>query len=149
LYFIYSTRSFFIIMLGEFEEDLREFDVTKPFVLHKKSVKFPSIVKSPQPTMNKLIQFKNNTPTTKDLYLLDLNSFKTKVLSQTQESQNNDFYLNYLEYFVGLLLKFNAVNGISGFQIEESEKKKYNVLGKRIVYLVIELLNKNVNAKYK
>jgi hypothetical protein len=136
-------------MLGEFEEDLKGFDVTKPFVLHKKSVRFPFIAKSPQPTMNRLMEFKNNIPTTKDFHLLDFGSFKAKTLSQTQETQANNFYLSYLEYFVGLLLKFNAVNGISGFQIEENEKKKYDMLGKRIVCLVKELLDKNVSAEYK
>lgn len=130
-------------MLGEFEEDLKGFDVTKPFVIRKRPLRFPLIAKSPQPAATKLADFKANAPST-NLHLLDFDSFKTKSPSAQLPDTTHNFYLSYLEYFVGLLLRFNAINGVSGGQVEDGEKK-CSVLGRRIVCLVNELLEKTVS----
>eukprot|EP00826_Nyctotherus_ovalis_P039436 TRINITY_DN3794_c0_g1_i5.p1 TRINITY_DN3794_c0_g1~~TRINITY_DN3794_c0_g1_i5.p1 ORF type:complete len:269 (+),score=65.60 TRINITY_DN3794_c0_g1_i5:96-902(+) len=102
-------------MLGELEEHLRGFDITKPFTLQRKKPKFPSLAASPQ------------------------SHTKPLATSPAKPFNSPRPHDSSLEYFVSLLLKFNAVNGIAALP---QEKKECEVLGKRIVRLVKELLKR-------
>lgn len=109
-------------MLGELEEHLRGFDITKPFALQTRKSMFPSLAASPRPHTH----FSATSPA-----------------KPFNSPRPRGFYLDYLEHFVSLLLRFNAVNGIA---TPPQEKRECEVMGRRIVRVVNEVLGKNVRG---
>ena len=135
-------------MIGELECNIKDFDVTQPFIIHrnptKKSMALNNltykIVK--QPDKNELLK---KTQTSSQVFKDEQkkNNFEGMTLEEINK-KNEDFYLAYLEYFVNLTIKFNRINSKSGEKVTEEERANCQLLKRRILYVVTDLMKKYV-----
>lgn len=137
-------------MLGVLEDDLKEFDVTKPFVITRKSAKPVYVIKRPIvshktergydfDSILKTFQQSSNASGLEE----SMQRSMSRVVQDQDDYQN--FYLKYLEYFVALLVKFSSSKFSSKARHETTEAKKMEALENKIRCTVAELLKKHVS----
>ncbi len=151
---------------------VEEFDVTQPFLLTKHSSRRgalqPPTTPQGKPDMvfttiarrvstrflstcsgctPRLAKFVNElTPSDRP----SLEAFTAKLIraeehNNSSGAQKESFYLNYLEFFVKLLIKFYALANHSHEARQSPECQRYELLGKKILTIARELLAKHVN----
>jgi hypothetical protein len=138
-------------MLGEFGDDLKEFDVTRPFVITRHSSK--PVSKAKRLVLNQRTEreydfdsiLKNFHKSHSEAYSEESMQRSTSRVVQDQDDYQN-FYLKYLEYFVGLLVRYSSPKNNFKTHKEIQEGKKMEELEKKIRCTVIELLNKYVRV---
>jgi len=140
-------------MLGEFEDDLKEFDVTKPFVITRHSSK--PIIKGKRFVLNQRIEREcdfNSILKTLQKSHSEAYSEESMQRSANRIVQNQgdyqSFYFKYLEYFVSLLVRYNSPKDNSKVHKETQEGRKMEMLEKKIKCTVMELLKKYVLCQY-
>jgi hypothetical protein len=118
-------------MIGELEEYLKDFDIVTPFTFHKKPICKPTIT---LPDIKQTASITRNSNTS----LLNLKNLKSQPSFHTVRNESKKVYSYYLEYFVKLLVSFK-------YTTSKAEGCRLDLLGKRIVCRVNELLKKHVN----
>lgn len=141
-------------MLGELEEDLKEFDVTKPFIIarrpSKPTRKAKGLVLTQRTKRNYdfdaiLRRFQKSQQSHSGVHSEEsLQGTSSRTMQEQDDYQT--FYLQYLEYFVSLIVNYSTPRSGSKVQQEASEAEKMQALESKITCTVLELLKKYVRG---
>ena len=130
-------------MLGTLSEDIKEFDVTIPFIMAHSSIRKHKFVKplAKKSVLDVMLK-KQNT----EIIKIHTTAKKNQRIDEKEivhEDKDDKFFLSYRDYLIKLLEKFQSVGSASNIQ-NEKERKKYQAIEKRILFIVNDLGNEYV-----